>query len=272
MDILQRFADLSLQQWAVVAITVAVLVLYFRFKVRSSRRQSKKPPIMVTECGLFKITPETILSYEEKFSEEIAPLPVQIIGLIKNHTSKDLAGLLFDIEDGATRKSTLDKKRAITIAAALYGFFIPHQLVLLDARTAYLYLSFKYQLRLVGMEFDVEDIVPPEGMAETEFVYLRKQITAAGNLLLYYAQCGFYPPFDVFANAFNINFKYQYRLHGRTYFTEHEIRSLVIAYAAVTKTKIPHEYIAAVRDRNLAGALAANKYPSRKVVQLSLIK
>lgn len=161
--------------------------------------------------------------------------PQQLQGFIASLSSSDMSKILLQMS--TTTNQLADEKhkdvlRAVTIAAARYGFLIPIPLVCLDARTHALYVVLANQMDMCRVSMEM---LTKTDVTEPQENYLRV-LAVAGQVMMHYAAKGPYPSVANFIKTVNHN------LRGAARLSDESTLAVTTAYAALTRMPLPHAY------------------------------
>jgi hypothetical protein len=201
---------------------------------------------ITTPLGFVKLKPRDIelFDYHSEITAAAQSLPKNLQLIIRRLGPKDLSRLSLAELYGST-ESTADVRRAVSVAAALYGFAIPHRCVLLDERTAAflvaarrdLALTYVSPVRPAGLE-DKTVIANSTTLTDLNIARYTSQLQIVASTLIHFAQQGAYPLFEAYVQTLNLNMKQSVR---GTY-SHDEIRSMASAYSILTFSRIPRSY------------------------------
>lgn len=234
--------------WLVVAAAVVILVDILR-RTLPKKKANKAESVILNDQGMAIISEASVMATPISKSDQRNPrsFPEDLQGFIAELKPGEISTILLEMAVGEFTQRKKDVCRAVTIAAACFNFRIPFQLVCLDARTHLLYRALKNQMEMVAVKYDYRKqsslsngqphgVIIEDNCAEPDQCYL-ECFAVAGLILMHYAAKGPYPSLRNFVRTFNRNVK------GKREYSEREVRSLVTAYAGVTKQRLPANYI-----------------------------
>lgn len=236
-------------------LAVVITALYMAWCLYAKAKSVYYAVRVTTPLGRVRLTPRVIKAYSWKPHAQVAtaPFPESLWRFIRPLKSSDLgrlsAQLIYNDEVGKFD----NVKRAATISAALYGVEIPASLLLVDGVTAALYCALQREMQLVWVK------EPPAGLSKvrysaagspilTEMLVARytSQLELVAKIVFFVTDKGAFPNFDVYRRTFNTNLKASLR----DSYSESEIKSMVSAYAVLSRTLIPRSYV--LMDSNTA--------------------
>jgi hypothetical protein len=233
-----------LQEHALALAVLTILIAAGRmvYDTVQSRKERKKwrevPLINWNDQGMATITNKAVTAtpINNHHLEQVGRFfPHDLQGFIANLSPGELATILVEVTTNSNQMADERKKdilRAVTIAAARFGFMIPIPLVCLDARTHALYVVLSNQLDMCKVSLNM--IVKSGGPEPTEN-YLRV-FAVAGHVLMHYAAKGPYPSVTNFIKTVNRN------LRGASQLSDDSLLAVVTAYAGLTNMPLPHSY------------------------------
>lgn len=232
--------------FALLGAVIVGFVIWFGYEFKKARRRSNVYEELLSPSGVFKPTVEAIRLFMPVILPEGSPqeFPRHLQTFIRNATPNKLANWVHEfLELREETDATVDAKRAITIASALYGFPIPGILLEVDERTAVLLSLFERSMRSMYVprlklsgERPATDIFTDQQLLIAKYY---KPFLIVNKIMMSIAAEKSYPGFAFFVDYFRDNAK----LVTPREFTDNEIRSMVTAYASLTKTCVPYEYI-----------------------------
>jgi hypothetical protein len=261
--------------WAVVAVIflVTALIVGLRYtQFYAEWRRWRIARSITTPLGNVRVTQRDIRKWSWRAYPHIVEnhLPDHVQLVLRKQTAGDLGRACFELIDPDKARNSVELKRAMTVAAALYNFQLPWRLVLLDEITAAYLQCALYDLETVYVDpSSLENVVDyhvAESVTLTNLGVSRytSKLSLVGGVLLILANNPHYPAMKSFVKVFNQNLKKDLR----NTFTEDEVRSMVTAYSVLTSTRIPRSYI--LLDA-VTKAIIANPTPASRPVPKEVI-
>lgn len=222
------------------ALTLAGIYWYFRvFK--------KKITVTMSKTRLTTIPEKLIEAIRIKEEDELTDIPKHLQKMIRKPTDGIILERMFFIHNGEKdSQMVLDLRRITTLMASITKVAIPLEMILLDSRTKALYALVKEQLELVHVNYNLNyPIVAQRYMVENNDLNMWSNyetgMLTVGLFVLSYSNSLSYPCIDIFCD--NVRSTFATKRPESERLSDQDIRSMVTAFSAIAKIKIPKSYV-----------------------------